>query len=149
MAIVLWEALTGHRFVKGETEGQQALLAVSAKTSRPSEWVAGLPEALDQLVMRAGSTDPNERFATAREMALALENVKERPPATAGEVGEWVAGLEHEDLSQRATLIRAIELLDSGREMPVAVDVEFEGSTGMEAPPVSRRALPTATARGS
>ncbi|HVH41586.1 MAG TPA: hypothetical protein VM925_04560, partial [Labilithrix sp.] len=73
----------------------------------PSTVRPDVPEALDALVLRGLSRDPNRRFETAREMATALERVV--PPATSTELGEWVAHVAGDVLRRRASLVAEIE----------------------------------------
>jgi serine/threonine protein kinase len=105
--VVLWEALTGARLFSGDNDGmvlEQVLLGV---VDPPSSLVPSLPVALDDLVLRATAHDPAARFATAREMAVALEHAC--PPALASELGEWVARTAAVSLKERTVRVAAIE----------------------------------------
>jgi serine/threonine protein kinase len=89
--VVLWEALTGRRLFEYASEREALARPRDFVPEGPSKLVPGLPEALDAVVLRALSPDPAERYASARDMALALEAVVE--PARASEVGAWVEQL--------------------------------------------------------
>ena len=71
--VVLWEACTGRRLFNAETEVALLKQVLDARVEPPSTLRSELPESLDAIVMKALATDPSERYASAREMALALE----------------------------------------------------------------------------
>src|SRR5208337_354216 len=83
--VVLWEMLTGRRMFKADDDATLLSAVLAGPKESPRRWVAGLPPALDAVVMRALARDPAARFATAREMADAL--VRAVPPALATDVG--------------------------------------------------------------
>lgn len=80
----LWEALTGSPLG-------------SALTGPPSMFGEVIPFALDAIVMRALSQYPAVRFATALEMANALENVFPDVPPT-HEVAAWLVTVAADEL---------------------------------------------------
>jgi eukaryotic-like serine/threonine-protein kinase len=106
-AIVTWEALTSQRLIAGEDEVATLAKALQAKFSPPSEIVKGLPKSFDDVVMRGLAVDVEERFQTAREMAIALESCV--GVAAPSEVGGWVEAHASEILTQRAIKISEIE----------------------------------------
>jgi serine/threonine-protein kinase len=73
----------------------------------PSELRPGLPAALDALVLRGLSRSPAARFASAEEMALALEHAV--PPAPPREVSAWLHSLAGEALAKRAALVTEMD----------------------------------------
>jgi eukaryotic-like serine/threonine-protein kinase len=106
-AVVLWEALVGKRLFDGKTEAETLRRIMAGPTERPSDSAAGVPMSLDDVVMRGLSRDPSERFATAREMALAIESSATLAPTR--KVGEWVRAMAADSLAQRAKRIVEIE----------------------------------------
>ncbi len=107
-SIVLWELLVGERLF--DSDYQSAILKRATQQSSiqaPSERVPNLPKALDDAVLKGLSRDPNDRFKTAREMAIQLEMVM--PLATPSKVGEWVELVAGESLAKRAARIQEIE----------------------------------------
>jgi serine/threonine protein kinase len=72
LGVVLWEALTGRRLFRRETELATMRAIVDDPIPRPSE-VADVPPELDAVVMRALRKRRDARFSSAHEMALALE----------------------------------------------------------------------------
>ena len=109
-SVVTWEALTGRRLFQGDTP--QILAQLTGKiVGPPSEVVPGIPAELDQVVLRGLSRDKGARFATARDMAAALE--KAAPIASQREVGEWVRALAVTTLKERADRVAEIESVSS------------------------------------
>jgi eukaryotic-like serine/threonine-protein kinase len=106
-AAVLWETLTGRRLFDGIDPGAIVTQILMDEVPPPSRFVEGLPEALDAITLRGLSSSPDGRFASAREMAMALERAI--PPATAREVGEWVEQVAGKSLAARAELVAAVE----------------------------------------
>ena len=105
--VVLWETLTGRRLFHGETQVEIFARVVAGCPAPPSEHVPDLPAAFDEVTMRALRSDPRERFATAREMAMALEACA--GIATPSEVGPWVTSLASDVLALRARAVADVE----------------------------------------
>ena len=72
LGVVLWEVLTGRRLYRRETELATMRAILDDPIPRPSE-VADVPPELDAVVMRALRKRRDARFASAHEMAQALE----------------------------------------------------------------------------
>ena len=106
-SVVLWELLTGHRLITGDNRLTTLNRVLELERVPPSYHVPNLPKALDDIVMRGMSADPRGRFATARDMALAL--VAARPQASARDLSAWVADMAGETLQARALLVANIE----------------------------------------
>jgi serine/threonine-protein kinase len=116
-SIVLWEMLAGRRLFQGENEAAVVKLVLSAPTPPPSS-LAPVPATIDRIVLRGLSREPEERFQTAREMALAIEQAID--VALPSEVGAWVQSIAEQALVARATLVGNVE--SSARiEPPLAV----------------------------
>jgi serine/threonine-protein kinase len=88
VGMVLRELLTGRRF--------------SASDGR-----APPPSALTALVLRALALDPWERFRSAGEMAIAIEDA--HPPALARQVGAWVEAHAGADLAEQRAAVADLE----------------------------------------
>lgn len=106
-AAVLWETLTGRRLFDGVDPGAIVTQILMDEVPPPSRFVEGLPAELDAITLRGLSSSPDGRFASAREMAIALERAV--PPATARVVGEWVEQVAGKSLAARAELVAAVE----------------------------------------
>ena len=106
-SVVFWEALTGRRLFDGETEALVLVRAIEGKIDPPSMFNPELDRATDAVVMRGLARNPEQRFATAREMALAIEQTIGL--ASPYEVGEWVENVAAEEIGRRARSIAEIE----------------------------------------
>jgi serine/threonine-protein kinase len=105
-AVVTWELLTGQPlFANSQAAIVTAVLKAPIKA--PSELADHVPSELDRIVLRGLEPDATSRYQTALEMAVELE--KCAGVASAAEVGEWVASLAHDELTQRAEQIAEIE----------------------------------------
>ncbi len=111
-SIVLWEALTGQRLFQGVDDGEVYAKVLRGQVDPPSLYAKGLTESVDAIVLRGLARDRTHRYATAREMALALEAAV--PLAPPSQVGSWVAGLVGEALAERTEQIAGMERLDDG-----------------------------------
>jgi len=72
LGVVAYEALTGQRPFSGETMGALALKIHRDPLPRPTDANPALPSAVDAWFARACAREPEERFASAKEMADAL-----------------------------------------------------------------------------
>jgi len=101
---VLWECLAGRRLADA---GSDRACVLRGKVPAPSR-IAGRPEtALDAIVLRSLAPDPEDRFESAREMALAIERAGDVAPASA--VGAWIARLLAPALLRREALVAQAE----------------------------------------
>jgi serine/threonine-protein kinase len=105
--VVLWEALTGAALFRADSDVQLAAQVLLGQISPPSQHVQGVPIVFDDIVMCALDRDPSRRFATARDMARAIES--SLPVANASEVAEWVNGLAGPVLRRREQRLAQIE----------------------------------------
>jgi eukaryotic-like serine/threonine-protein kinase len=111
VAVVLWEALTGARLFEGANEAIVLAKVLSAEVVGPRSVVPEISEALEAIVLKGLERDPDKRYATAREMALALQ--QSTGVLAPCEVGDWVAQVAEESLSTRARKLAELEKLGS------------------------------------
>jgi hypothetical protein len=130
--VVLWETLTLRRLFQGEDVGQVAGQILWGNVPPPSSFNPEVPPALDEVVARALARSPEDRFATAREFAQALERAC--PAAPAAQVGRWVVATGGSRLLERAEELARVE-----GDLPG--DGEAEG-WGVQSPPRPRRRTP-------
>lgn len=107
MGVVLWEALTSRRLFAGDDAASTLYSVLNEPILPPSSVCPDLPPALDGVVLRALEREPGMRFATAREMSLALEAAC--PPASPRQTAEWVQSLAADALRIRGDIARAVE----------------------------------------
>jgi serine/threonine protein kinase len=106
-SIVLWEVLTGRRLFYADNEANVLAKVLTGDVPPPSSIAPDLPQALDRAVLRGLERDPSKRFATAREMAAALDACI--GVASPTEIGDWVERTAGEELRERALRIALIE----------------------------------------
>jgi serine/threonine-protein kinase len=107
-SVVLWEMLAGERLFTGENELDVVAKLLQRDIRPPSRIAPDVPPALDALVMRGLDSQTRQRFASAREMCLAL-GACGVPEATSLEVGEWVEHLASQAIAGRSARIAVIE----------------------------------------
>jgi serine/threonine-protein kinase len=105
-AVVLWETLTGRRLVTADHEAaiEQIMLG---DFEPPSRWDPEVSPELDDVVMKGLARNLSARWATARDMAAALEAAA--PRATVAEVEAWVTEHAPAELATLAERVREIE----------------------------------------
>jgi len=102
--VVLWECLSGRALFAGANEA--ALLSQVLMCRVPTLSSVGVESpALQAVLDRALQREPGERFATAAEMADALEACGVASPS---EVAAWVKDLAGQTLAARQVLVEAI-----------------------------------------
>jgi len=104
-SVVLWELLVGKRLFVADS--QAALIRVIMTKPVPAPSSLGCPPELDAVLARGLAKDPNERFSTAREMAVAIEEAFAGAPAR--NVSKWVDDVAKGALEARARLLDAID----------------------------------------
>jgi serine/threonine protein kinase len=119
--VMLWELVTGQRLFAGDNEGAIVAKVLEGRVEAPTKvllrgmnggqtiddsTLRGL-ESIDSTILRALASEPNDRFATAREMAVEIE--RKLPPATGSEVADWVEHIAKDVLCSRAAMVAEIE----------------------------------------
>ena len=138
--IILWELLTARNLFPVPPEGFVAAVAqqILAANVEPPSGIVGTSAALDAVVLKALRADRTERFATAEEMASALEGASKA--ATQKEVAAWIADVARELLEKRARLVAHVEQLSAVRDVADFVP----GLAPSEPPAPSERPAPPA-----
>ena len=106
-AVVTWELLTGKRAFGGDHDPTVIRSILAGGLGPPSKLAPHVPAAFDRVVMRGLHRNPSRRYATAREMAIALERCIGIAPMS--EVTDWVQSYAHKTLLRRALRISSIE----------------------------------------
>lgn len=106
-AVVLWELLAGRRLFNGDHPGRLMKSVLGDEIRKPSELAPNVPAALDSIVMKGLERDSEKRWASAREMAVALEATGFI--ATQHAIGQWVERVVAESLATRSERIAEIE----------------------------------------
>ena len=82
--VVLYELLTGQLPFMGDNQFVIIHQIVSYDPPPPSSLNPEVPPSMDAVIARALTKNPDERYATAREFALALREVVQQLPLSAG-----------------------------------------------------------------
>lgn len=141
--IMLWELLATRRLFSApvETDRMQAIL--NGNYPRPRTLRTELSAELDEVVMRALSLEPGDRFQDPRSFAAALE--KATPTASNRKVADWVNELAEEKLKERARIVAMVETFDDGSaDIPLnssAFTADLSLMTPMPPPPADLLAL--------
>ncbi|MFO0618643.1 MAG: protein kinase [Polyangiaceae bacterium] len=112
---VLWETLTTKRLFSADNDGAMLQQILFNKVAPPSTYAPDVPPELDAVVMRALDRDPAARFATAEEMANAIEAAIE--PVRPAKVAAWLESLASATLAKQAARLAELETIDSGVEL--------------------------------
>jgi serine/threonine-protein kinase len=132
-AVVLWETLTGARLFDGESDGVIMAKVLAGTVPSLRSQLPQISETLEAIVLRGLSTDPDHRFSTAREMALALQD--EFGVMAPTELGDWVADVAKESLAQRARSLVDVERMPLDVHHPNAPTINDEGERAPRRPP--------------
>lgn len=109
MGVVLWEALTGKRCLRGENEADTLQRVLHHDPGPPSQIVPELGTALDAVLAGALAKERDSRFQNAAAMAAALEASALGAGLLGGhsEVASTLKELVGAAIEERRTLVRA------------------------------------------
>jgi serine/threonine-protein kinase len=107
--VVLWESLTSEPLFHGESEGHTVAKVMDGCQTCPSEIAPEVPAELDAIVMRALAQYPEDRFATALDMAEALDAVFAADPVHPWELAAWMNQLASAQLREQAQLCTELQ----------------------------------------
>lgn len=108
--VVLWELLVGKRLFAGNDPAALVESVLYADIPSPSTVVPAVSASLDRVVAKALARHPEDRFTSAEEMAMALEEAC--APARQHEVGRWVRERAAPELNRKAASVREVETSD-------------------------------------
>lgn len=118
VGVILWELSTGMRLRDGESTAQIAIAILDGTFPSPQEALAASGRTLDELqekylpeiekiILRATAMNPEDRYATAKDMARELAD--RVPTATAAEVADWIESIAGSELKVRAEVVASVE----------------------------------------
>ncbi|HEY8078603.1 MAG TPA: serine/threonine-protein kinase, partial [Labilithrix sp.] len=125
-AVCFWEILANRRLFVGEDDSETLRQIMEMPIPPPSTHNEQVPQAVDAIVLRALDRDPNMRFPTAREMAVAIETTM--PLATATQVGAWAERLAAVKLGERAATLARVEQTPADIQLATVVTPTPMGS---------------------
>jgi serine/threonine-protein kinase len=131
VGIILWESLTGRRLFRGDSNAATLNKLLNHTVVKPSS-VSPELERFDEVVMKALSRNPEQRFQSADEFGEALDAAAGRGGvAKTRDVAEVVRALDAEKLHDERQRVRAaIELLGRAEFARSKVPMPRDGGTG-------------------
>jgi eukaryotic-like serine/threonine-protein kinase len=168
VGVILWELSTGMRLRDGESTGEIAMAILDGLFPSPQEALAASGRTLDDLqekylpeiekvILRATAMNPEERYATAKDMARELAD--RVPTATAAEVADWIESIAGSELKVRAEVVANVERASANASgetrpsevmralsasRPDAIEVAISGGSGVIKSPMVKELSPTA-----
>jgi eukaryotic-like serine/threonine-protein kinase len=141
LGVVLHELLTGRRLFKAESDLETLARVRACQVPGPSAINRELPARLDSLVLRALAKAPEDRFSTAQEMRLSLEEwlIEERKGASSAHLAEFLKTIYAERAAAEVTA-------EAGAPGPIAGAEPSQAGTAAGAPPFRARKRMRATA---
>ena len=125
-AVMLWELLSGRALVSQDDMGAMVRRVLFESLPRPRHPTERLSAELVAVTMRGLERAPDDRYATAAEMARALREAVE--PAPREEVGAWLGEAASGTLEEHRSLLRRVELAPLPDSDGFAPSVGFVGS---------------------
>jgi serine/threonine-protein kinase len=110
-SVVMWEALAGRPLFVADNEAAIICMVVENQIPDLRQLDPSIPPALGAAVMRGLRADPDQRFATAQQMAGALEDAV--GVASPREVARWVETMASEAIRLRAAAVAEVESISS------------------------------------
>jgi hypothetical protein len=148
LGVVLWECLAGRRLFFGQNDGEVLRNLLVHPIPRLKEHVPEIPEALDAVVHKMLSRDPDERFASAASAAEALEEAGGSVGiASARAVGGFVrdlAGARIDSLNEATRMLSSEASTSAVRPVTRASLVADPERTAVRDEPVRKTDLPEA-----
>jgi serine/threonine protein kinase len=95
LGVLLYELTTLTRLFRADSEAATLRLVLEAKIPPPSSRVADYPPELEAVLLRALARDRDRRYASARELQVALEQVARSRGVviSAASLGDWITDL--------------------------------------------------------
>ncbi len=122
VGVVLYEMLTGQLPFESENDISVAIMQMQDEAVHPRELNPAIPIGLEQIVLRAMQKDPADRYQSAAEFLLDLDEFK-RDPQIVFDYGYFI------DQSPTRYLDAQI-LASASNEQPVRIMDEFEDDDG-------------------
>ncbi len=138
VGIVIWELLAMRRLFPSDQEKEPGDAVLRGDYPRLSQYRPDVPKALDEIVMRALSSDPEARFTNMHELAEAVETAGPQR-ANARRIGEWVLELARDALADRTRMVARVENWVSDeiplRSTPFAAELPLRPASPSSRPP--------------
>ncbi len=110
--VLLWEVLAGKRLFAADNEAATLARIVALEVPPVSTLREGVTPALDAVIAKALAREAGDRFASAEEMADAIEAAS--PPASPRTIARWVTDIAGARISERAVTVAEVERSGTG-----------------------------------
>jgi serine/threonine protein kinase len=137
---LMWELTTGRRLFASDNEFVMMNRVASGEVPLPSSVRPDYPPELEQIVMKALQADPDQRYASALELQVDLEDFARdaRLPVSSARMAKFMRELFTEEMSQAArelTVDRtAVTRAEPGDTQPVVVETPDSGDANNGTP---------------
>jgi len=134
VGVVMYELVTGRRLFKRDSEMKTLDAVISAIVPKPRRFDTSVPPEVEKLILKALSLRPKDRFQSAQEMQLAIEDVmiELQLPASSAHLAAFMqemyggADQDEEKLAGRGSRSRS-ELMHKMESLPGVGDkAEFK-----------------------
>jgi serine/threonine protein kinase len=150
LGTILYLLFTGRRPFDAPTDMESIVRVRECRFSPPEQVKPGLHPEMAAIIRRAMQAQPKDRFQSADEMLLAVENVQRTvyKPAGQTELKRWLADLQERDQikSFGRAQTQPIPSLDEPLDVGEGADVVFDQSDLMEISEIMRGMQPTIAA---
>ncbi|MCX4244816.1 serine/threonine protein kinase [Paraliomyxa miuraensis] len=117
---LLWELTTGVRLFTGENEFAVIQRVAAGEVPLPTSVRPDYPPELEAIVMRALTADREQRYKTALDLQIDLEDFarEARLPVSSARMGKFMRELFEEEINQNAALMLQIDKLEDQPTTP-------------------------------
>ncbi|MGM0555373.1 MAG: protein kinase domain-containing protein [Myxococcota bacterium] len=127
LGIVLYETTMQRRLFRGRSDFETMNLVADAQVTPPTEDDPGFPEGLEAIILKALQKEPEDRYQTAEEMQLALEQWLQTRDVSVGSV-------QLSKYMQRVYPEGAARTLDADADMDAGDEQDAAGDGASPAP---------------
>jgi len=104
LGVVLFEMVTGSKPYQADTPLSVLIKHINEPLPPPSDFVEGLPEVVDRVIIKAMEKQPENRYQSMAEFITALEGITTQDAADPEEVAALDEGAAHENPDPAETL---------------------------------------------
>lgn len=127
LGVILWEMVTMKRLFRRKTEMETIFAVASEAIPSPSSIRENLPVELEEIIVKALTRDPDQRYQTARDLSRDLFRFLTKRGEVLGsaELSEWMDNLFPQGAAQKRELLEKARVLND--DLPPADPVVIYG----------------------
>jgi serine/threonine-protein kinase len=135
LGVVLWECLALRRLFHADNSAAILMQVLSSDRIAPSIYRPEIPQALDDVTLKALSVDPRDRYQTAAEMKRAIEDAIWQSRCDTSDIEMYMTAVFGDRiLKRRALLASAARESVPQLELEQSVHATFENTNGLATP---------------